>query len=129
MIVREKKAQTATNRWYDFRYPDARTTLTLRGRRGWPDEVYWIPGGRPVLFEYKAEGAEPRKLQLHIHNTLRGLGYVVETHTSSAEAIASLSRHIENAKASKCAGKSQRAKKGSTAAAAASNKGAASKSR
>ena len=92
--VREKKAQKAVNAWYDARYPDMRTTLTLRGRRGWPDEVYWLPL-RPLLIEYKAEGEAPRKLQQYIHQNLKDQGYDIEVHVSGAEAIAALKRHIE----------------------------------
>ena len=91
--VREKKAQTKANAWYDERYPDARTTLTLRGRAGWPDEVYWLPK-RPLLIEYKAEGEEPRKLQAHIHEQLRERGYEVQVHTDAAEAIAAIKKAI-----------------------------------
>ena len=93
--VREKKAQKTTNAWYDARYPDARTTLTLRGRRGWPDEVFWLPGGRPLLVEFKAEGEEPRKLQQYIHQKLKEQGYEVEVHTDAAEAIASIKQRLE----------------------------------
>ena len=93
--VKEKKAEKATNAWYDCRYPLARTKLNLQGRRGWPDQCYWIPGGQPVLFEYKADDEEPEALQTHIHKTLREHGYIVEVHTSAEKAIASLKAHIK----------------------------------
>ena len=90
--VKEKIAQTKTNKWADLR-GILHTTLTLRGRRGWPDEVYWLPK-RPLLIEFKAEGEEPRKLQAYIHEQLRGLRYDVEVHTKAEEAIASLRDHF-----------------------------------
>ena len=95
MIVRERKAQTATNTWADA-VGIPRTTLTLRGRRGWPDEVYWVPGGRPLLIEFKAEGEEPRKLQLYIHTLLRQNGYEIQAHYKAAEAINAIKTHIKN---------------------------------
>ena len=76
----ETACEREVNRWYDARFPEMRTKLTLFGRRGWPDQVYWIPGGRPLLIEYKKKGEEPRKLQLHIHANLRKAGYDVQTH-------------------------------------------------
>lgn len=49
--------------------------LTPQGQRGWNDRLFWVPGGRPLLVEFKREGEEPRKLQTHRHETLRDLGY------------------------------------------------------
>jgi hypothetical protein len=89
--VREKKAQVRANDWAESR-GIPHTTLTLRGRRGWPDEIFWLPF-RPLLIEFKAEGEEPRKLQLYVHEQLRSLGYDIEVHTSETEAIASLKEH------------------------------------
>ena len=84
--VREKPAQTRTNNWAEANGVP-HITLTLRGRRGWPDEVYWVRGGRPLLIEFKAPGEEPRKLQLYTHELLRKLGYEVQVHTDECEAI------------------------------------------
>jgi hypothetical protein len=97
--VPEKKAEKKVNAWYDLLFPLLRTKLNLQGRKGWPDQAYWIPGGRPVLFEYKAEGEAPRKLQGHIHTELEKHGYIVEVHHDAAEAIASLKRHMALAQA------------------------------
>lgn len=95
--VREKPAEDKTNKWYDAKYPGLRTKLNLQGRRGWPDQCYWIAGGRPFLIEFKAEGEDPRKLQAYIHEQLRNNGYDVEVHTDAAEAIAALKRRIAGA--------------------------------
>jgi len=53
--------------------------LNLRGRRGFPDRLFFIPGGKPLMIEFKREGEEPRRLQSYIHSQLVGLGYRVET--------------------------------------------------
>ena len=44
--------------------------LNLKGNRGWPDREFWIPGGRPLLIEFKLPGEEPDPLQAHRHDTL-----------------------------------------------------------
>lgn len=45
---------------------------------GIPDRLVLLPGGRALFVELKAPGKKPRKLQLHVHNRLRSLGYRVE---------------------------------------------------
>ena len=44
---------------------------------GWPDDLFLIPGGRPLLVEFKAPGKQPTALQEHRISELRGLGYDV----------------------------------------------------
>lgn len=51
--------------------------LTPRGQRGHADRLFWVPGGRPLLVEFKREGEKPRVLQAHRHDTLRKAGYEV----------------------------------------------------
>jgi hypothetical protein len=93
--VREKVAEKKANEWYDARFPAMRTKLNLQGRAGWPDQCYWIPGGRPFLIEFKAEGEDPRALQSFIHQQLRDHGYDIEVHDKAPEAIAAIKRRIE----------------------------------
>lgn len=45
---------------------------------GLPDRICLFPGGRILFVELKAPGKRPRKIQLFIHNKLRGLGFRVE---------------------------------------------------
>ena len=45
---------------------------------GLPDRLCLFPGGEVVFVELKAPGKKPRKIQLFIHNRLRGLGFRVE---------------------------------------------------
>lgn len=92
--VRESVAETKTCQWYDG-LGLQRIKLNLQGRRGWPDQQFFVPGGRPLLIEFKAEGEEPRKLQQYIHDQLRNAGYEVEVHTNAEEAIASIKRRLE----------------------------------
>jgi hypothetical protein len=66
--------------------------LHTGGETGWPDRVFFIPGGRPKLIEFKRPGkksqASPR--QKYIHAVLRELGYDVEVHDNKDEALASI---------------------------------------
>lgn len=76
----EKSIQNSVIGW-------AKKTLGLRcdklstGSRfqnsGLPDFIIWLPGGRPLLIEFKVEGGQPTVLQLATHEQLRELGYLV----------------------------------------------------
>ena len=61
--------------------------LKILGDTGYPDRIFWIPGGRPLLIEFKQPGEEPRAKQLHIHEQLRGLGYEVQVHDDAIAAF------------------------------------------
>ena len=45
------------------------------GYGGMPDRIILLPGGRIGFVEVKATGRKPRPLQLHMHKTLRRLGF------------------------------------------------------
>jgi hypothetical protein len=52
--------------------------LNLQGQRGWPDRLVLVPGGRPVLIEFKRlRGIRLRALQEYRGQQLRLLGYTV----------------------------------------------------
>ena len=44
---------------------------------GVPDRLILLPGARLGFVEVKAPGEKPRKLQVHMHRVLRGLGFKV----------------------------------------------------
>jgi hypothetical protein len=44
-----------------------------------------LPGGRILFVELKTTNRKPRKIQLFIHNKLRGLGFRVEVVDSSEQ--------------------------------------------
>ena len=50
------------------------------GTNGWPDRLFFVPGGKPLFIEFKRPGKEARKLQKLIHRRLRHYGYEVQTH-------------------------------------------------
>jgi hypothetical protein len=51
---------------------------------GIPDRLCLLPGGVVVFVELKAPGEKPRKLQVHWHKKLRGLGFRVDVVDSVA---------------------------------------------
>jgi hypothetical protein len=61
--------------------------LNGRGDTGWPDREFFIPGGKPLLIEFKAPGEEPDPKQLFIHAQLIARGYDVQTHDNKEEAL------------------------------------------
>jgi len=68
--------------------------LNVKGRRGYPDRLFFVPGGKPTFIELKRPGEQPRPLQKHIHKILRKLGYHVETHSDVQRALACLKKAI-----------------------------------
>ena len=62
---------------------------------GLPDRLCLLPGGRIFFAEIKAEGLEPRKLQLLVHSRLRGLGFMVVV-VNSTEIINGLAVGLQN---------------------------------
>lgn len=68
---------------------------TKFGVRGWPDRIFWIPGGKPLLIEFKSPRQKPRPLQEHRIDQLRQLGYAAEVHDDDKKAFASILRHLE----------------------------------
>jgi hypothetical protein len=44
---------------------------------GLPDRMVLLPGGVMFFVELKTTGKKPRKIQLHIHEALRELGFEV----------------------------------------------------
>lgn len=68
------------------------------GQHGYPDRIFFIPGGRPLLIEFKSPGKKPRKLQVHRIKQLKDLGYAVEVHDDDKEALAAIIAAVEAAK-------------------------------
>jgi len=69
------------------------------GETGWPDRLFFIPGGRILLIEFKEVGYEPEPRQVYVHNLLRALGYEVETCDSLAAAKEAIDRALATAPA------------------------------
>jgi hypothetical protein len=61
--------------------------INTMSNTGYPDRLFFIPGGKPLLVEFKAPGEELKPKQAHIHRNLKRLGYNVQVHDNEAEAI------------------------------------------
>jgi hypothetical protein len=72
--------------------------LTPRGRRHHADRMFFVPGGKPKIIEFKRPGDEPRRSQSHVHKILRDLGYDVEVHDTYAGAMGSLAAAVDAAR-------------------------------
>lgn len=72
--------------------------LVTPGDTGYPDRIFWIPGGRPLLIEFKRPGEEPRPKQEYIQNQLRKLGYQVEVHDNAIRAFQSVINAVESSR-------------------------------
>jgi hypothetical protein len=64
--------------------------LTTPGKAGYPDRMFFIPGGRPLFIEFKRPGETPEPLQVLIHHMLRALGYDVEVHDDHDSAVSAV---------------------------------------
>ncbi len=70
-------------------------SIKLAAGQGMPDRLFLIPGGRGLLIEFKAPGADPRPLQDAMHVILRGLDYDTEVHDNYDEAMAAIRRRLK----------------------------------
>jgi hypothetical protein len=64
--------------------------LNVLGNAGWPDRVYFLPGGRILFIEFKREGTKPYPRQEYIHRKLAKAGHLVKVCRSFEEAKAAL---------------------------------------
>jgi hypothetical protein len=73
------------------------TKLQGIGNRSWPDRIFWIPGGRPFLIEFKRPGGRLSELQAITISNLKAAGYDVEVHDDKTKAISALRTRMEAA--------------------------------
>lgn len=67
---------------------------TQRGlRKGFPDLVLILPGGRVLFLEVKAPGNYPDKTQRELHDEMRALGHIVEVVRSIDDVRAVFEKH------------------------------------
>lgn len=69
----------------------------LQKATGYPDRIFWVPGGKPVLIEFKRPGEEPSEIQEYIGDLLRRLGYQVEVCDNVDDAIKIIIKALEAA--------------------------------
>lgn len=66
-------------------------------KRAFPDDLFLIPGGRPLMIEFKAPGEHPTELQAHRIKELLELGYDVLATSDANEARAAITRAMDTA--------------------------------
>lgn len=71
--------------------------LNVSGSTGWPDRIFFIPGGRPLFIEFKQPGEEPRPKQVYIHGILKHLDYEVQVHDTVDGAFQAVTQALETA--------------------------------
>ena len=71
--------------------------FTPAGQRGWPDRIFWVAGGRPLLVEFKRKGKQLQKLQQHVVAQLESLNYDICWTDNYEEAIAAIQRALDAA--------------------------------
>jgi hypothetical protein len=64
--------------------------IKIEKRLGWPDRQLLSPNGRMIWIEFKRKGEMPRKIQVHVHQMLRGMNFIVKVIDSYSEFIAVL---------------------------------------
>lgn len=75
--------------------------LNTAGNHGWPDRCFFVPGGRPVIIEFKVPGGEPSRQQDDHMGYLKRMGYDVYVVEEVAVGIAILEKSLEAAQVSK----------------------------
>jgi hypothetical protein len=66
---------------------------------GWPDRLFFIPGGKPFLVEFKEVGYTPEPKQEYIHDMLEGLGYDVAWTDNEEAALEAIEARVLGARA------------------------------
>ena len=88
-MARESKVQAWCVQWARARGVLV-TKLDTRANAGVPDYVFWLPGGRPLVVEFKAEGGDFRPGQQEMLDSLITAGYtavVVVTEKEFLQAV------------------------------------------
>lgn len=74
--------------------PSIPLKLVRGSETGRPDDLFLIPGGRPLLIEFKWGEMKPEPKQVYWHGVLESLGYDVEVHNNVEEALQSIALKV-----------------------------------
>lgn len=67
--------------------PSIKLEPPLGSNTGWPDRLFFMPGGKPFLLEFKAPGEEPTEKQHQMMDMLISLGYDVAWTDNKQDAL------------------------------------------
>lgn len=70
--------------------------LVTPGQTGYPDRIFWLPGGSPFFIEYKKPGEESRPKQSHVQESLIKLGYKVEVHDNEIQTLQAIIDSVDS---------------------------------
>jgi hypothetical protein len=82
-----------------YRVPSIKMEPPLGSETGWPDTLFFIPGGKPFLLEFKEVGYEPEPKQARIHDMLEGLGYDVAWTDNEEAALEAIEARVQRQRA------------------------------
>ena len=74
--------------------------LTPAGQTGYQDRLFFMPGGRPLLIEFKRSGEEPEPKQEYLREELIDLGYNVKVCDNYDDAMEAIHQALEAAQVS-----------------------------
>lgn len=69
--------------------------MVIPGWVNWPDRQVLLGHGYTFFIEFKREGKEPTRAQLHRHEDLRAMGYSVYVCCTLAEALEALEKELQ----------------------------------
>ena len=73
--MKEKDIESTVSKWAS---KNGLLHQKLLGEKGMPDRIFYTPGGKPVLVEFKKPNQSARKLQKYYHDRLMKLGFCVQ---------------------------------------------------
>jgi hypothetical protein len=65
--------------------------------RSYPDRLFFVPGGKPLMIEFKRPGEALRKFQAYTIKRLKKLGYDIEVCDSSEDALKLVAYRLKQA--------------------------------
>ena len=69
--------------------------LNVKANTGWPDRIFWVPGGKPLIIEFKTPDGELSPKQKYHIERLKKDGYNVEVCDDAIDAFYAAIRAVE----------------------------------
>ena len=79
--------------------PSVKLEPPLGSETGWPDRLFFIPGGRAFLLEFKEKGYVPDPKQEYMHRVLERLGYDVAWTDDEEAALQAIEARVQQSRA------------------------------
>ena len=71
--------------------------VNVRGNTGWPDRIFWVPGGKPLIIEFKTPDGELSPKQKYHIERLKKDGYNVKVCDNAIDALYAAIKAVEAA--------------------------------